>query len=122
MFPIAAWYLTDTGRSIPGYPALHILSVSLILILRGRIPEFIRSTDPKKIALGVSLTALPSTLTGQLLGNVIFIVILGTPGSVYAATLPLAMVERTILMFLAVAVGAPLLVLVRRTYPGFERD
>jgi len=118
---IASWYLTTTGLSVPYYPTMHIASLLLVLVLRERIADMVHSKKGKTVTLGVAVTALPSTLAGHILGGVIFIALLGTPAVVYVATLPVAVVERSILTLIAAAVGGPLLILVRRAYPWFEK-
>lgn len=118
---ILSWYTTGTGGGLPLYPALHAASLVALLLLRERIPDWIHSADPKKIAAGVAAAGLPATLAGHILGGVTFITLYGTPGSVYAATQALSALERGTLTVLAVAVTVPLLVVVRRAFPDFEQ-
>lgn len=118
---IAAWYSTGVGREAPLYPSLHLVGLLVILIFRGKIADLVHGNDAKQIGLGVALTALPSTLVGHLLGGVIFITLLQPSPALFMSTLPIAVMERIFLTFLATVVGAPLLILVRRSYPDFEK-
>jgi formate/nitrite transporter FocA (FNT family) len=118
---IAAWYLTDVGQAAPLYPSLHLIGLIIILVLRGRIADLIHSKDAKKISIGVALTAFPSTLVGHLLGGIIFITLLHPAPALFMSTLPIAVMERTFLTLLATVIGAPLIIIVRRSYPRFEQ-
>ncbi|MGD0804165.1 MAG: hypothetical protein ABSA11_08850 [Candidatus Bathyarchaeia archaeon] len=118
---IVTWYSTDVGQGAPLYPSLHLLGLAVILVFRGRIADLIHSKDAKKITLGVVLTAFPSTLVGHLLGDLIFIALLHPLPALFMGTLPIAVMERTFLTLLATVVGTPLLILVRRSFPNFER-
>jgi hypothetical protein len=118
---ITAWYSTDVGQEALLYPSLHLLGLAVILVFRGRIADLIHSKDAKQITLGIALTALPSTLVGHLLGGIIFIALLHPDPALFMSTLPIAVMERALLTLLATVVGAPLLIIVRRSYPNFER-
>lgn len=118
---LAAWYSTSVGQAIPFYPVLHMLGLAVILVFRGRIADLIHSKDSKKITLGVALTAFPSTLVGHLLGDLIFIALLQPAPTLFMAVLPITVFERTFLTILATVVGVPVLILVRRAYPSFEK-
>lgn len=118
---IAAWYATGVGQQAPFYPTLHMAGLVVILIFRGRIADLVHSKDGKKITLGVGLTAFPSTLIGHILGDLIFIALLNPAPALFMATLPIAVFERIFLTILATVVGVPLLLIVRRSYPNFEK-
>ena len=118
---IAAWYSTDVGRGAPLYPSLHLLGLGVILVFRGRIADLVHNGDVKRVTVGVVLTAFPSTLVGHILGSIIFIALLHPAPALFMSTLPVAVLERVFLTILATVVGAPLLIIVRRSYPNFER-
>ena len=118
---IVAWYLTDVGQAAPLYPSLHLIGLILILVFRGRIADLIHSKDAKKISIGVAITAFPSTLVGHLLGGIIFIILLHPAPALFMSTLPIAVMERIFLTLLATVIGAPLIIIVRRSYPSFEK-
>lgn len=114
---ILGWYLTPTGRAIPFYPVLHFMGLGIILVLRGRLADYLDSGERLRLTMGVALASFPSTMAGHMLGNLIFIQLFG-PGPVFfVSVLPVSAIERLVLTAIATAIATPLIVVIRELYP-----
>jgi hypothetical protein len=114
---IIIWYATTTGQAAPYYPIPHLIALGIILLLRGKITDFLLSKDKSKLTLGVLLCSYPSTMAGQMLGNFIFILLFNPDPSFFMVTLPITIVERVILSVIATVIGVPLVLAVRNFFP-----
>ena len=110
---IAIWYITPGGRSVPIYAAPHWAGLAIILFFRGRVAEYLRSPDKKRLTLGVVLSSFPATMAGQMLGSILFMLIFNPNPLFFMATLPVTVIERVSLTILATIIGVPLILAVR---------
>ena len=77
---ICCWYVpfpnpqgAYVGLEAPFYPfLLHVPALVLILAFRGRISDFINSSDSRMMALGVSLASYAGIMTEHMWGNLMF--------------------------------------------------
>jgi len=113
----AGWYLFETGRSVPLYPMIQYAGLAIILVFRDRISEMIISEDRKTITMGVLLCSFPSTVTGHMLGGLIYIVLLNPAASIFVGILPIAIMERVAISIGATLFGTSLILAVRKIYP-----
>ncbi len=113
----AGWYLFETGRTVPLYPVIQFIGLAIILVFRDRISEMIKSEDRKTVTLGVLLCSFPSTVTGHMLGGLIYIVLLNPAASIFVGILPIAIIERVAITIGATLFGASLVLAVRKIYP-----
>ncbi|MCK5671375.1 hypothetical protein KAI10_08320 [Candidatus Bathyarchaeota archaeon] len=113
----AGWYLFETGRTVPLYPVIQFVGLAIILVFRGRISEMIKSEDRKTVTLGVLLCSFPSTVTGHMLGGLIYIVLLNPAASIFVGILPIAIIERVAITIGATLFGTSLVLAVRKIYP-----
>ena len=113
----AGWYLFETGRTVPLYPMIQYAGLAIILIFRERISEMIKSEDRKTVTLGVLLCSFPSTVTGHMLGGLIYIVLLNPAPSLFVGILPIAIMERVAISIGATLFGTSLILAVRKIYP-----
>ncbi len=113
----AGWYLFETGRTAPLYPAIQFVGLAIILVFRDRISEMIKSEDRKTVTLGVLLCSFPSTVTGHMLGGLIYIVLLNPAASIFVGILPIAIIERVAITIGATLFGTSLVLAVRKIYP-----
>ena len=113
----AGWYLFETGRTVPLYPMIQYAGLAIILIFRDRISEMIKSEDRKTVTLGVLLCSFPSTVTGHMLGGLIYIVLLNPAASIFVGILPIAIIERVAISIGATFFGTSLILAVRKIYP-----
>ena len=117
---ILLWYATPAGQSIPLYAVPHLMGLGIILILRGRITDLLNSEKKRSLFAGLILSSYPSTMAGQMLGNLIFLVLFNPAPAFFMTVLPITILERAVITAVAGIVGAPL-VLAVRAYFG-ERE
>jgi hypothetical protein len=113
----AGWYVFETGRTVPLYPMIQYAGLAIILFFRDRISEMIKSEDRKTVTLGVLLCSFPSTVTGHMLGGLIYIVLLNPASSIFVGILPIAIIERVAISIGATLFGTSLILAVRKIYP-----
>lgn len=113
----AGWYLFETGRTVPLYPMIQYAGLAIILVFREKISEMIKSDDRKTVTLGVLLCSFPSTVTGHMLGGLIYIVLLNPAASIFVGILPIAIIERVAISIGATLFGTSLILAVRKIYP-----
>ncbi len=113
----AGWYLFETGRIVPLYPLIQYVGLAIILIFRGKISAMIKSKDRKTVTIGVLLCSFPSTVTGHMLGGLIYIILLNPAASIFVGILPIAIIERVAISIGATLFGTSLLLAVRKIYP-----
>jgi len=115
---ILLWYLTTgimwAGNPKAGimwyFPFLHILSLVLVLVFRGKIGEWIASMDPKRMSIGIFLASLAGTLTEHMVGNSIYIGIYRGPPGPFYFVITIYWIERVLAAVGATVVGTPLLI------------
>ena len=113
----AGWYMFETGRTVPLYPLIQFIGLAIILVFRGRISEMIKSEDQKTVTIGILLCSFPSTVTGHMLGNLIYIILLNPAASIFVGILPISIMERIGITVGATLFGTSLILAVRRIYP-----
>jgi len=113
----AGWYMFETGRTVPLYPVIQFVGLAIILLFRGRISEMIKAEDRRTVTLGVLLCSFPSTVTGHMLGGLIYIVLLDPAASIFMGILPIAIIERVAITIGATLFGTSLILAVRKIYP-----
>ncbi len=111
------WYATPEGRVVPLYPVLHFVALGVILVLRGRLTDFLESDDKRMLSLGVALSSYASTMAGHMLGNLIFIVLLHPSPLFFMTILPVTAAERIVITILSTVIATPLIVVIRSLYP-----
>lgn len=114
---ISGWYGTLTGRSAPFYPVLHLLGLGIILVFRGRLQDYLKMEDKGRMSLGVALSSFSSTMSGHMLGNLIFISLFAPSPLFFMTTLPVAAFERIVLTILSTVFATPLILVVRILFP-----
>lgn len=117
---LLVWYATPAGQSIPIYAIPHIIGLGILLIMRGRITELLHSESRRKLFFGILLSSYPSTMAGQMLGNIIFLVFFNPVPAFFMTVLPVTIVERIVITLVAAIVGVPLLLAIR-AYLGEAR-
>jgi hypothetical protein len=114
---IVGYYLTSIGRDAALYPVLHVISFLLILIIGGKIKNLVENSDRKKVALGIALLSLPSTMAGHILGTIIYIVMFSPSALFFLSILPVTIVERFTITAISIIVTTPIIIVVREQYP-----
>jgi hypothetical protein len=90
---IAGWYLFETGQIVWYFPVMHVASLLALLVLRTRISKWIFSEDRRMMSLGGFICSFISTVTGHMLGNLIFIVLLAPEPSLFIAIMVVSIFE-----------------------------
>ncbi len=114
---IVGWYGIGTGLVVPYYPVFHLIALGIIILFRDKLVSYTRSEDKGRLTMGVALCSFPSTMAGQMLGNLIFIFLLSPEPLFFMSILPVSIAERLALTALATFISVPLLIVVRRLYP-----
>jgi hypothetical protein len=113
----SGWYVFETGRAVPFYPLLQFTGLAMILIFRDKIGKMIKSEDRAEVTKGVLLCSFPATITGHMLGGLLYIVLLSPPSSLFVGILPIATLERVGISIGATLFGTSLILAVRKIYP-----
>jgi uncharacterized membrane protein len=141
----ALYYISPPGIIVPYFPLLHLAALSLILIFRGRVLEFIRSEDERRSLWGTTISSFGGIMANHMTGNLIFIASVGwfielkgikdaiknmgfswltsglpkmDPtglGTVLAIVFPISIVERLAMTAIAVALGAGIVYTLKRS-------
>ncbi|MHA2288129.1 MAG: hypothetical protein ACXABG_05015 [Promethearchaeota archaeon] len=111
------WFTTGVGQSIPFYSTLYVIALIIIIGFREKIAEYIKSEDKSKLSLGIALASFSSTITGQLLGNLIFISIAKPSPIFFMTILPVTVVERIIITILSTIIMTPVILILRNLTP-----
>jgi hypothetical protein len=119
-FLILAWFMTETGRAVPVAVTPHIIALVVALVFRGKISEWVNSNERGKVVLGILVVSLAGTMTGHILGNLIFIALFNPSPLLFLAILPVSIIERTVIIVISTLIGAPLIMRVRRFYPELK--
>lgn len=117
---ITGWYLSSTGRKALYYPVLHLIALAIILFFRGKISDYINSEERSKLSVGIGLVSYTSTMTGHMLGNLIFMALVPTDHLFFISILPVTALERIVMTILSMVIMTPLTVLIRDTFPEFS--
>jgi uncharacterized membrane protein len=128
---IVAWYLTWVGQQAPFYPLIHWTGLIVILTFRGRISTLFERGDKKGLSLAILLSSYCGLISDHMLGNVIFILGLGSfiplevvssiltsmslPSipALFIFMLPVSAVERLVMTLIATAFGTGVITLLR---------
>lgn len=114
---IAGWYFFETGRIVWYFPVMHLASLIALLVLRNHLSEWIFSEDRRRMSIGVFICSFVSTVTGHMLGNLIFIVLLAPAPSLFVAIMVISFFERVGISIGATLFATSLLITVRKIYP-----
>lgn len=116
---IAGWYGTKTGRAATFYPILHIIGLGIILVLRGKITDYLQSEDRSKLSMGVALCSFVSTMAGHMLGSLITMFLFKLTPFQFMGLIPVYIAERLVLTTLSTVIATPLILAVRSLFPEF---
>ena len=114
---ILGWLISPATYFVPFYIAPHLAALVLILLFRGNITNLLESKDSRKMVLGVLICSITGTMSGHLLGGIIFCNFLGLSPLVNYAILPMALIERTVIVILSTTIGTSLLKVTRQLFP-----
>lgn len=126
------WYVTWVGRAAPFYPVLQFAAILVILTLRGKMFEFFQGSGKRRVALAAALASYCGLVADHMLGNLIFINVIGwvlpvevienwlalfhlpDVPSLFMFVLPISIAERLIMTAIATGIGVSLVLALRR--------
>ena len=111
---LLAWFATDTGRAAAVSVVPHVAVLGVALVLRGKTAEWVNSEERKKLVIGVLVVNLVGTMTGHILGGLLYIALFNPSPLLFLTILPVVLVA------ISTLVGAPLIAAVRRFYPSLK--
>ena len=103
---LSVWFATDVGRSAPHYVSIHVAALLAAVLLA----RFCGRGRAGPLALAAS-AALSGVMTDHLVGSVN-----GVLARIYIAAIPVVLVERGLMVAVAVAVTAPVVYVLRGTH------
>ncbi|MEM2851381.1 MAG: ECF transporter S component [Candidatus Bathyarchaeia archaeon] len=128
---ILGWYFTWVGLEAPFYPVLHLIGLVIILVLQVRLANFFLQGDKGKLTVAVALSSYCGLISDHMLGNLIFISVIGwlipvdavqawltglhlpTVGALFMYVLPISAVERGVMTVVATLIGVSLILALR---------
>ena len=138
------WYLTPPGQEVLYYPFLHWTAFALILIFREKVHSFLNSDANLKKTLGATICCFGGIMANSMTGNLIYIGSIGwfvslkaikdtlknlgffwlksglsqpadPLGAIFAAALPLTVVERLLMTIFTVYLAYGLILALRKS-------
>lgn len=114
---IIIWWYVAIGMQIPYYAIPHLMGLSILPIFNKKICNFLNSNKKKEIFIGLILIGYPSTMAGHMLGNLIFLILVNPSPMLFLTTLPLTIIERSIITVISAILGAPIMIVVKKFFP-----
>ncbi|MDI9643794.1 MAG: hypothetical protein QFX35_01085 [Candidatus Verstraetearchaeota archaeon] len=111
---IVAWLATPHGQSVPHYAAPHVAAALMALLFGGGISGMLKSESKAKITLGLALVSYIATMTGNMLGNLVFIAAFDPNPLFFLGLFPVMLVERLAISAASTIIGVPLLIAFRK--------
>jgi len=141
----ALWYLTPPGLEVPYYPFLHLAALIIIILLRDKIADFVKSGVKQKLTIGTAICCFGGIMANHMAGNLIFIASVGwfvslkaikdavvalgflwlksgLPklemsglGMLFALVLPISVVERLLMTALATFIGTGMIFAIKKS-------
>ncbi len=93
---ILLWLLLPTGRDASVILVFHITGLVIILSLRGKIGDLIRSKSTERVAWGLFLATYCGNISRHLFGNILLVTILNLPFVFFIAAIPYTLIEQLI--------------------------
>lgn len=110
---IACWTVTPYGQNAPFFAIPHVVALGLVFFFRYKLAEFLKS-NRIKLALGIFLVSYISTMTGNMLGNLIFVLVYNPSPYFFVPLLAITLPERLFISLVSTVIGAPLIIAVRK--------
>jgi len=121
MFSITlGWFLTDIGKQASFYPIIHFLGLLIIISSNKIINKYLRQNENRYLAISALLISIPSTFTGHMLGNIIFISFFSTTPEFFMSILPISIIERTVIASISTIIISGSLFTIYRIFPELK--
>ncbi len=110
---IAIWSTTQQAQNAPYFAVPHIAAAAMAFGLGGRLHKSLKS-GRMGMALGLFLVSFISTMTGNMLGNLIFVAVYSPSPYFFVPMLAITLPERLSISLASTAIGVPLIMAVRK--------
>lgn len=107
-FLILVWVILPIGRESVAILVFHLAGLLLLVLLRGRVGEYLNLNDMKKVALGVAVASYCGNISRHLFGNILCVTILKLPSIVFISAMPFTLIEQLTFTIGATLIGTPL--------------
>lgn len=115
---IVVWGFTQQAQNAPFFAVPHIAAAAMAFGLGGKLHKLLRSSK-MELALGLFLVSFISTMTGNMLGNLIFVAVYSPSPYFFVPMLAITLPERLFISLASTIIGVPLIIAVRKlTKPG----
>lgn len=114
---IVIWWYVLMGTQIPYYAIPHLMGLLILPLFNEKIYSSLISNRKMDVFIGLILIGYSSTMAGHMLGNLIFLMIANPPPSLFLTTLPLTIVERSIITAITAILGTPVVIVVKKFSP-----
>lgn len=108
------WFFVPQGQSAPYFAVPHIIATILILSTGKWLNKSLRSENKFILTISLIMISFAATMTGNMLGNLIFIAVFSPPSQFFVALLPLMLLERLLIVAVSTVIGIPIIVGMRR--------
>lgn len=110
---ITIWSTTQQAHNAPYFALPHVAAAVMAFGLGGELNKSLRS-GKMKMALAVFLVSFISTMTGNMLGNLIFVAVYNPSPYFFVPMLAITLPERLFISMASTIIGVPLIVGVRK--------
>ena len=110
---IAIWSTTQQAHNAPYFALPHVAAAAIAFGAGGKLNKSLRS-GKMEMAPGVFLVSFISTMTGNMLGNLIFVAVYNPSPYFFVPMLAITLPERLFISLASTIIGVPLIVGVRR--------
>lgn len=111
---IAAWLATPHGQNVPYFALPHSAAALIAFLFGERLSGLLRSASKVKMTFALLLVSYIATMTGNMLGNLIFIAAFNPNPSLFLGLLPVMLLERLAISAVSAIIGMPLLITIRK--------
>ncbi|MBN1683328.1 ECF transporter S component [Candidatus Bathyarchaeota archaeon] len=113
---IIGWFFTEVGRGAPFYPIPHIIGLIMMILFKNRNLMLFNSNKSEMIPSAIYIS-LSSTLTGHMLGNLIFLAFFDTTSTFFMGLLPISIIERSVITIITTILIVSSLRTIYKLYP-----
>lgn len=110
---IVVWGFTKQAQNAPYFAFPHIAAAALAFGLGGKLHKFLRS-NKMELVLALFVVSFISTMTGNMLGNLIFVAVYSPSPYFFVPMLAITLPERLLISMTSTMIGAPLIIAIRK--------
>jgi len=106
---ILIWLLLPVGRDASVVLIFHVVGLAAILLLRGKIGDFVTSRTSRRNSLGLFLCAYCGNVSRHLFGNILLATMQNLQPMYFISAAPITLIEQTTFAIGTMIVGGALL-------------